>query len=299
MVPVVPQVDPRAARAAGLLLVLAIAFPAAAHAQTDGGGFDCIIEAKQMVEIRSPVEGLIEKLHVERGDTVKRGEVVVTLESGPERAALAVAKSKADQVGTVKAAEAKLQLAQHKASRSEELFTQHFISKDALDQARTETQLAESELKAARENQRLAELETQRATEALNLRTLRSPISGVVVERNMKAGELATTTAKDPIMRLAEIDPLNVEVILPASLYGTVKIGDHADVMPETPKGVFDAKVTVVDKVINAASGTFGVRLELPNPKQMLPAGARCKVRFAGAAESDAAPSPTSGRPNR
>jgi RND family efflux transporter MFP subunit len=299
MAPVVPQFHCRSLCTAGLMLILTLAVPAAVRAQADGGGFDCIIEAKQMVEIRSPVEGLIEKLHVERGDTVKRGEVVVTLESGPERAALAVARSKADQVGTVKAAEAKVLLAQRKASRSEELFAQHFISKDALDQARTEAMLAESELKAARENQRLAELETLRATEALNLRTIRSPISGVVVERNMKSGELATTTAKEPIMRLAEIDPLNVEVILPARLYGTVKFGDHADVTPETPKGVYDAKVTVVDKVINAASGTFGVRLELPNPKQIVPAGARCKVRFAGAASADATPSPTSGRPNR
>jgi RND family efflux transporter MFP subunit len=265
---------------ASLLLALTLTCPAAARAQGDGM-FDCIIEARQMVEIRSPVEGLIEKIHVERGDTVKRGDVVVMLESGPERAALAVARSKADQVGTVKAAEAKVLLAQRKASRSEELFAQHFISKDALDQARTEAMLAESELKATRENQRLAELETKRATEALNLRTLRSPIDGVVVERNMKSGELASMNQKDPIMRLAEIDPLNVEVIIPASLYGTVKIGDHADVMPETPKGTFDAKVVVVDKVINAASGTFGVRLELPNPKQELPAGARCKVRFA------------------
>jgi len=100
-------------------------------------------------------------------------------------------------------------------------------------------------------------------------------------------------------MRLAEIDPLNVEVIIPASLYGTVKIGDHADVMPETPKGIFDAKVVVVDKVINAASGTFGVRLELPNPKQLLPAGARCKVHFFAAASKAPTPAPASARPNQ
>jgi RND family efflux transporter MFP subunit len=281
---------PAAVRSVALVtLLLGSSVPAPAWAQARGNpGFDCIIEARQMVEIRSPVEGLIEKLHVERGDTVERGQVVVTLESGPERAALAVVKSKADQVGTVKAAEAKVHLAQRKASRSEELHSQNFISKEALDQARTEADLAESELKAARENQRLAELEVRRANEALNLRTIRSPIKGVVVERSMKSGELATTTAKEPIMRLAEIDPLNVEVILPASLYGTVKIGDHADVMPETPKGAFDAKVVVVDKVINAASGTFGVRLELPNSKQLLPAGARCKVQFAGIAPAPA-----------
>jgi len=275
-----------------LLAALILTCPAAARAQTDGT-FDCIIEARQMVEIRSPVEGLIEKIHVERGDTVARGQVVVTLESGPERAALAIARSRAGQAGAVKAAEARLSLAQRKESRAENLSRQNFVSSDALEEARTERMLAESELKVARESQRLAELEVQRSNEAVSLRTIRSPIGGVVVERAMKTGELASTNAKEPILRLAEIDPLNVEVIIPASLYGTVKIGDHADVLPETPKGVFDAKVVVVDKVINAASGTFGVRLELPNAKQELPAGARCKVRFFKGAAAPAA------RPNR
>jgi len=288
---------PNAVRIAILLVTLALslAFPAVARAQSEGG-FDCIIEARQMVEIRSPVEGLIEKMHVERGDTVERSQVVVTLEAGPERAALAVAKSKAEQAGAVKAAEAKLALAQRKESRAEELSRQNFVSTNAVEEARTERMLAESELKVARESQRLAELEVRRASEALALRTIRSPIAGVVVERNMKTGELASTNVKEPIMRLAEIDPLNVEVIIPASLYGTVRIGDHADVMPETPKGIFDAKVVVVDKVINAASGTFGVRLELPNPKQQVPAGARCKVRFFAA---DSKPAATSARPNQ
>ena len=72
-----------------------------------------------------------------------------------------------------------------------------------------------------------------------------------------------------------------------------------ADVMPETPKGIFDAKVVVVDKVINAASGTFGVRLELPNAKKELPAGARCKVRFfTGAKTAPPVPASTA-RPSR
>lgn len=283
------------ASAFNLMIVSALLCTAPAHAQTDGT-FDCIIEARQMVEIRSPVEGLIEKIHVERGDTVERGQVVVTLEAGPERAALAVAKSRAEQAGAVKAAEARLALAQRKETRAEELSRQNFVSSNALEEARTERMLAESELKVARESQRLAELEVRRSNEAVSLRTIRSPIGGVVVERNMKTGELASTNVKEPIMRLAEIDPLNVEVIIPASLYGTVKIGDHADVMPETPKGTFDAKVVVVDKVINAASGTFGVRLELPNGKKELPAGARCKVRFFVPTQATA---PAMARPNR
>jgi RND family efflux transporter MFP subunit len=233
-----------------------------------------------MVDIRSPVEGLISSVAVERGEPVKRGQVVVMLESGPERAALAVAKQKADSSGPLKSAEAKLDLAVKKEKRAEELARQNFISNNALEEARTERALAESELKVARENQKLAELEVARASEVLNLRTLKSPLNGVVVDRYLKAGEIATTSVKDPILKIAEIDPLNVEVILPASLYGQVHRGDRAEVLPETPKHKFLARVAVVDRVINAASGTFGVRLELPNENQLVPAGAKCKVKF-------------------
>jgi len=259
---------------AGLAAALLAALPVAAQ------DYDCIIEARQVVDIRSPVDGLIEKVAVERGEAVKKGQVLVTLESGPERAALAVAKQRAGAVGAVNLAEAKLDLAAKKEKRAEELARQAFISSNALEEARTERSLAESDLKVARENQRLAELEVHRATEVLNLRTLRSPVNGVVVDRYQKTGEMATTNVKDPILKLAEIDPLNVEVVLPANLYGSIQHGDRAEVSPETPVQKFVARVKVVDRVINAASGTFGVRLELPNDKQLVPAGAKCRMRF-------------------
>lgn len=277
---------PRPTVRALLIALLLAAAPVAAN------DFDCIIEARQMVEIRSPVEGLISNVAVERGEPVKRGQVVVTLESGPERAALAVARQKADSSGPLKSAEAKLDLAVKKEQRAEELARQKFISNNALEEARTERSLAESELRVARENQKMAELEVARASEVLNMRTLKSPVNGVVVDRYLKPGEIATASVKDPILRIAEIDPLNVEVILPASLYGHVQRGDRAEVLPETPKQKFTARVAVVDRVINAASGTFGVRLELANEKQLVPAGARCKVKFQKLGP-DVSPAPT------
>jgi RND family efflux transporter MFP subunit len=264
--------------AARILAIAALIAACSANAQT--GEFDCIIEARQTVDIRSPVEGLIERVHVERGEPVKRGQVIVTLESGPERAALAIARSRSDQLGALKAGEAKVTLARQKELRAEELARQNFISPNALEEARTERMLAESELKVAHETQRLSQLEVGRANEVLAMRTVRSPVNGVVVDRHLKAGEFATTNVKEPILRLAEVDPLNVEVILPAKLYGEIKRGDRAEVVPETPARRFAATVTVVDQVMNAAAGTFGVRLELPNPKLEVPAGAKCKVKF-------------------
>lgn len=242
--------------------------------------FDCLVEARQLVEIRSPVEGLLESVPVQRGQSVKKGQVLATLQSGPEKAALDLARSRSEMEGTIKAAEARLDFAIKKEQRTQDLFDKNFISSSALDEARTQRLLAENELREARENKRLAELEVRRATEVVNLRTIRSPFDGVVVERFQLPGEFATTNIKDPILKLAEIDPLHVEVILPVAMYGKIRPGQKADVTPEAPGGTFQAEVTVVDRVMDAASGTFGVRLVLRNPRLEIPAGAKCKVRF-------------------
>lgn len=250
------------------------------RAQTPGG-HDCMIEARQNIEIRSPVEAVIESVKVKRGDSVAKGQVLVTLESGPERAALALAQSRSKMQGEIKSAEARLGIAQKKAARADELFKQNFVSANSRDEALAELQLATEELGRARENQRLAELEAARSAEVLALRTIRSPFEGVVVEVLLRPGEFGAITFKDPIMKLAEIHPLNVEVVLPVSFYGKVQAGQRATVTPEVPVGgSYQTTVKLVDKIVDAASGTFGVRLELPNPKHSIPAGVRCRVQF-------------------
>lgn len=240
-----------------------------------------MIEARQNIEIRSPVEAVIESVRVRRGDYVKRGQVLVTLESGPERAALALARSRAEAVGDINAAETRVDITQKKLRRAEELYKKNFISSDARDEAVAEHKLATEELRRARENQKIAEHEAKRAAEVLALRTIRSPFNGVVVEVLLNPGEFGAITFKDPIMKLAEIDPLHVEVLLPVSLYGKVRNGQRATVRPEAPiEGSYETVVKVIDPVVDAASGTFGIRLELPNKKHTIPAGVRCRVQF-------------------
>jgi multidrug efflux pump subunit AcrA (membrane-fusion protein) len=98
------------------------------------------------------------------------------------------------------------------------------------------------------------------------------------MERFLSPGEYIED---QPVVKLAQIHPLHVEVFAPVELLGAVKVGMQAEVVPENPVGkVYKAKVTIVDRVIDAASGTFGVRLELPNPKYKLPAGLKCRVTF-------------------
>jgi RND family efflux transporter MFP subunit len=261
----------------GAALAALVTLPARAAAAE----FDCMIEARQTIEIRSSVEAVIESVKVERGSVVSKGQVLVTLQAGPERAALALAEERAQNVGDIKLAEAKLDIAGKKLKRAEELYGQKFVSANALDEARADFRLASEELLRARENQRLAALEALRAKEVLDMRTIRSPVTGVVVEVMRRPGEFGAITFKDPIMKLAEIDPLYVQAILPASMYGKLSRGQRAVVTPEAAVGGrYPTSITVVDPVIDAASGTIGVRMELRNRKGRIPAGARCKVEF-------------------
>ena len=120
----------------------------------------------------------------------------------------------------------------------------------------------------------------------LGLCAIFGPINGVVTDRLQNPGELAQSTESanvnaNAIVKLAQIDPLRVDVVLPAARHGAVKLGTVADVKPEAPfPGSYKATVRVVDPVIDSASGTFRVRLELPNPKGDIPAGVKCTVAF-------------------
>lgn len=268
------RMRPLAARAACLLACL---LPGAAAASE----YNCLIEAYEAVDVRSPVEALIESIAVRRGDLVKKGQVLVRLESAAERAALDLARARATMQGELKAAEARVELARRKWERAEELYKQKFVSSTARDEAEAEYKLASEQLRQAREGRELAELEMRRSSELLALRTLRSPFDGVVVEKLQSAGEMATTNINQPILKLARIDPLHVEVVLPVSEYGKVRTGMTGIVVPEKPiEGRYEARVKVVDRTVDAASGTFGARLELPNPRATIPAGVKCRVRF-------------------
>ena len=262
-------------RLLALLLIAVVPLSAA------GSPFDCMIEARQTVEIRSSVEAVIETVKVQRGSLVTRGQIIATLESGPERAALALAEERAKNQGEINLSEARVDIAAKKLKRAEELYKQNFISANARDEAQADYRLASEELLRSRENQRLAALEAQRAKEILAMRTIRSPVTGVVVEVMRRPGEFGAISFKDPIMKLAEIDPLHVEAIVPSSLYGKVRRGQRAVVTPEPAiGGRYETTVQIVDPVIDAASGTLGVRMLLPNRKGAIPAGVRCTVRF-------------------
>jgi RND family efflux transporter MFP subunit len=244
--------------------------------RTDAVG--CLIEPSVVVDVGSPVIGVIERVLVERGDIVRKGQVVAQLDSKVERAAVAVAVARAQNEAEVVSAQQAQDFAKRKQDRNESLYRQNYISNQALDQAATESRLADAKFSQAQEQRVMATQEVKLSRAQLAQRTIYSPVSGVVVERYMSAGE---RIEEKPIVRLAAIDPLRVELILPSTQFGRIRTGQPARVQPDLPGAKeHPARVTVVDRVIDPASNTFRVRLELPNSGFGLPSGLRCKVAF-------------------
>ncbi len=217
------------------------------------GGTECLVEPFMVVNVGSPVDGVLEEVAVGRGDLVRKGQVVARLQSGVESAA-------------VKLSQARVEFGRRKLERSETLAQKQLISTQEKDELVTEVSLREEELR--------------RDEETLKLRTIISPIDGVVVERRLVPGEFIRSD-KSVVLKLAQINPLNVEVVVPARFFKTLRVGMPARVnlAPFLP-GAYQAQVVVVDKVVDAASGTLGVRLQLPNPDNRIPAGIQCSVQF-------------------
>ncbi len=262
----------------GILLVALLTLNMPPIADAESIVLDGLIEPYLVVKIGSPTVGILETVKVDRGDMVKAGQVLATLQSGVEKATMELAQARAEMESAIKAKESKLNYLLREQKRMEHLQDQALIAFEALDESRTNSSLARLDMEEASENKRLAELELKRSIEVVNRLTIYSPITGVVTNRFLTPGEYVEN---QPILQLAQINPLNVEVFAPVKLLGTIKVGMRADISPEKPvSSVSRARVTIVDRVVDAASGTFGVRLELPNAQGKLQAGLKCRVTF-------------------
>lgn len=247
----------------------------------------CLIEPDRVADVGSQSTGVIERLQVERGDVVVAGQVLARLVAQVERASLSVAEVKAKAEAEAQQAQAAHELARRKLERTRDLVRRDFVSDQALDQAEAEARVAEQRVEQAREAQRVAQREFHLSNAQLSQREVRSPFAGLVVERYRTEGE---RIEREPVVRVARIDPLRIEAIVPAVQFGTISAGQAATVRTDLPDyPLLTAKVTLVDKVIDPASNSFRVRLSLPNPGNRVPSGVRCRIAFGS---QDSTPTP-------
>ena len=262
---------------------VSVAVPAAVPA-APGDGFPrdavigCLLMPHAEARVGSPVVGVLSEVLVDRGSVVKKGEPLARLLNRVEAANVSAASQRYANAADVEAARMAAELAKKKAARARELHELNFISAQALDQAVAEADVADMQYARAKEQRKTVAKELSVATAQLAMRTISSPLDGVVAERFLSAGE---RVEDKPVVKVVQIDPLRVEVVLPADRFGGIAVNEQAQVTPEMKGAVpMLGQVTQIDSVIDVASNTFRVRLQVPNPGNRIPPGLRCKVSF-------------------
>ncbi len=167
-----------------------------------------------MVIVGTQVSGTVKKLHADFNSTVKTGQVLAELDPS-----LFEAQYLQDQANLA-AAKANLDLAQSKDRRARAQFQKGFISADALDQTK-------QQLEAAQAQVALVEAQLKRDRTNLQYTVIRSPISGVVVARNVDIGQTVAASFQTPTLFqiAADLKDMQIETSIAEADIGSVQIG--------------------------------------------------------------------------
>ena len=253
-----PAAPPAASR--GLATVEAGAESTAATTLLDG-----VVEAVRQATLSAQTAGRVGEVHVEVGDTVARGQLLLRLRAEEQVAGLGEARA-ALAAATARDAQAR---AQH--DRLRDMYERKVIARATYDEALAARDAAAAGLTAAR-----AALVAAR--EGVGYTEVRAPYDGVVTERRVHVGEAVAPGS--PLVGVAALDTTRVVVDVPQTLAAAVRETPSATVYAggrEIPA----AKVTLYPSA-QPQSGTFRARIELPPDAIPLAPGTYAKVAIAG-----------------
>jgi RND family efflux transporter MFP subunit len=239
----------------------------------------------RQLEIASIIAGVLGEVHVEEGDEVEAGQVLAQLRADIMEAQVAVAQAR------VEAAEYELtgRIAHHEMleedfARADSLHDQGVMSDREHAEAELKMVLARYAVETAKAAKQVQELEFQQSKAELDLTVLRAPIDGDILRIEKNVGEAVERYS--PVLTMVSVDPLYVVAYVPVATAGRIKPGMRAMLTLENrPGDELKCSVAVVDKVADVASGTYRIKLTLPNPEKSITAGAKGTLSLTLAAQ--------------
>ncbi|MEI6746178.1 MAG: efflux RND transporter periplasmic adaptor subunit [Methylococcaceae bacterium] len=206
--------------------------------------------------------GIINQLNAALGDEVKKGEVLAQIDS-PNLLSL--------QSNYLKANSA-LQLANSAYQRDKALAKDGIIANRRVQE--TESQFNTASLDT-QEAKRLLEISGGNASGQLNSHlAIRSPISGVVIERMAVAGTRIDSLT--PLYRVADLHTLWLEIAIPQERIADVKVGDSVDI----ENTAFNAEISLLGQSVNAENQTILARAVIKNAPKQIRAGQKLNVQI-------------------
>lgn len=186
-----------------------------------------ILEPSQLVNVGAQVSGQLKTLHVELGQTVKRGDLIGEVDSIPQANGLRIANATLATVEAQRRArEIQLRQAEQTYQRQRTLKGAHIVSTANLETAQSAFRALEAEVEALDAQITRASVEVENAKVNLGYTKVRAPIDGTVVAVVTKAGQtLNAAQAAPTIVTLAQLDTMRVKVQISEADIGRIRIG--------------------------------------------------------------------------
>jgi HlyD family secretion protein len=278
---------------------------------------DGVLFAQDQTGVMPNISKPVVKFYVNRGDHVKQGQLVATLESRDLGAAVANATAQVNQAtlnvhstelatipealikaqADVESDQEQLDAAKKLLDSQQKLFEQGALAGRRVDEARVAYVSAKAQLDGAREHLRAlnavskedqlatarAQLEAAKAqlasTEAqVSYTEIHSPKAGVVADRPLYEGEMAVPGT--PLLTVMDISRVVARINIPQNQGGSVKVGQMAEVIPADGGDTVPGKVTVVSPATDANSTTLQIWVQAENPGERLKPGASVHVKI-------------------
>lgn len=217
--------------------------------------------------VAAEIEGSVAARLVENGDRVRKGQSMVRLD--PARLEKDLLAARAERLETL----ARLDLARRQEVRARDLHEKEVLAPNLLDERIAERKAYESSL--ARFEARVASIEDDIARTEI-----RAPFSGIVTELHTELGEWISRG--DPVVRLADLDTVEILLDVPERHYPLLTLGDAAPATLDALPGLsLEGKIFALVPLADEEAHSFPVRIRAPNPAGRVGAGMLARVRLA------------------
>jgi RND family efflux transporter MFP subunit len=236
------------------------------------------------VPIFAKLPGFVQRVAVDRGSTVKEGQVLVVLEAPEMQAQIVEAQSKAQAIGLQRAeAEAKLAGAQSTYDRLKAASaTPGVVAENDVIVAQKTAEAAQALVRSYEDSVKAAQAQVQSVKDLEQYLTLRAPFDGIITERNIHPGALVGPgTGSTPLLRLHQVSRLRLVVAVPEALVGAMVKGARvAFTVPAYPGETFYGVLNLMAHDLDEKTRTMPVELDVRNADLRLGAGMYPEVQW-------------------
>ena len=232
-------------------------------------------EPYRSIDLAASEMGTLSSIEVAEGDQVKAEQILGRLSEEVLAASKAMIQTSIEAQGKLNAALAELKIQEETLTKVEGLFQRKHASQVELDRAKGQAEVSRARVEAVRDEMRVKQFELQRVVAQIEQRRLRSPIDGIVTQVFKDVGEFVSSA--DPVVfRIVQLDPLLVVFSLPEQHASKLEPNQDIMIVIGDRKKKAPAIVEFVSPTAEAQSGTYRVRLRVPNERNQWKSGSPC-----------------------